>query len=119
MAKIDKLSFGSIIIEGKKYRRDVLIFADGTVKKRKGGFLMFGSHNIKKEEIEELTQGEPETIVIGTGTDGKAYLVPDVESWAKERSLSLIVQPSHEAVAKLNKFREQERKVAALIHITC
>jgi len=76
MAKIDKLSFGSIIIEGKKYRRDVLIFADGTVKKRNGGFLMFGSHNIKKEEIEELIQGEPETIIIGTGTSGKASLAP-------------------------------------------
>lgn len=37
MAKIDELTFGSIVVEGKKYRRDVLIFADGTVKKRKGG----------------------------------------------------------------------------------
>lgn len=119
MAKIDKLSFGSIIIEGKKYRRDVLIFADGTVKKRKGGFLMFGSHNIKKEEIEELIQGEPETIIIGTGTSGKASLATEIENWAKEKNLNLIVQPSHEAVAKLNEFTEQERKVAALIHITC
>lgn len=59
MAKIDKLSFGSIVINGKKYGRDVLVLADDTVKKRKGGFLMFGSHNIRKEEIEELAQAEP------------------------------------------------------------
>lgn len=44
MVKIDELAFGSMIVEGKRYRRDVLIFTDGTVKKRKGGFLMFGSH---------------------------------------------------------------------------
>ena len=56
MARIDEFSFGSIVIDGKKHRKDVLIFTDGTVKKRKGGFLMFGSHNIKKEEIEELAQ---------------------------------------------------------------
>ena len=37
MAKIDELTFGSIVIGGKKHRRDVLIFADGTVKKRKAG----------------------------------------------------------------------------------
>jgi hypothetical protein len=37
VAKIDEFTFGSIVVEGKKYRRDVLIFADGTVKKRKGG----------------------------------------------------------------------------------
>ena len=48
MAKIDELTFGSIVVEGKKYRRDVLIFTDGVVKKRKGGFLTFGSHKIKK-----------------------------------------------------------------------
>jgi hypothetical protein len=29
MAKIDKFSFGSITIDGRKFSRDVLIFADG------------------------------------------------------------------------------------------
>ena len=119
MAKIDKLSFGSIVIDGKKHHKDVLIFADGTVKRRKGGLLMFGSHNIKKEEIEELAQGEPELIIVGTGTNGKASLAPQVEDWAKERDLSLIVQPSYEAIAKINESIEQKKKVTALIHITC
>lgn len=35
-------------VEGKKYRRDVFLLPDGTVKQRKDGFWMFGSHNIKK-----------------------------------------------------------------------
>lgn len=119
MAKIDKLSFGSIIIDGKKYSRDILIFTDGTVKKRKGGFLMFGSHNIKKEEIEELTQAGPEAIIVGTGTSGKASLATEAANWAKERNLNLLVQPSYGAVTKLNESAEQKKKVAALIHITC
>jgi len=42
-----------------------------------------------------------------------------VENWAKEKNLSLIVQPSYEAVTKLNELVEQGKKVAALIHITC
>ena len=119
MAKVDKLSFGSIIINGKKFRRDVLIFSDGTVKKRKGGFLMFGSHNIKKAEIKELVQGDPETVIIGTGTDGKARLAHNLESWASEKNLSLMVQPSYEAATRLNELVDQGNKVAALIHITC
>jgi len=89
------------------------------VKKRKGGFLIFGSHGIKKEEIEELAEDRPEAIIIGTGTSGKASLAPNVESWAKEKNLKLIVQPSHKAVAKLNELIEQKKKVAALIHIIC
>ena len=119
MAKIDELTFGSIIVEGKKYRRDILIFADGTVKKRKGGFFMFGSHKIKKQELEELSQGQPETIIVGTGTNGAANIAPDAQSWAKGKDPSLLVQPSYDAVASLNELIEQKKKVAALIHITC
>jgi hypothetical protein len=119
VAKIDELTFGSIVVDGKKYRRDVLICPDGTVKKRKGGFLMFGSHKIKKQELEQLTQGQPEIIIVGTGTDGAARISPDAESWAETRNISLLVQPSHDAVARLNQFAQQNKKVAALIHITC
>jgi hypothetical protein len=119
VAKINELTFGSIVVEGKKYRRDVLIFADGTVKKRKGGFLMFGSHEIKKQELEELSQGQPEIIIVGTGTNGAARVAPEAESWARGKNLSLLVQPSYDAVTRLNELVEQKRKVAALIHITC
>jgi len=119
VAKIDELTFGSIIVEGKKYHRDILLFADGTVKKRKGGFLMFGSHKIKKQELEELSQGQPEIIIVGTGTSGAAYIAPETESWAKGKNLSLLVQPSHDAVTKLNELVEQKKKVAVLMHITC
>lgn len=119
MAKIDELIFGSIVVEGKKYRRDILLFADGTVKKRKGGFLMFGSHKIKKQELEELSQGQPEIIIVGTGTNGAAHIAPEAESWAKGKNLSLLVQPSYDAVTRLNELVEQKKKVAALMHITC
>lgn len=119
MAKIDELTFGSIVVEGKKYRRDILIFTDGMIKKRKGGFLMFGSHKIKRQELEELTQSQPEIIVVGTGTDGVATMTPETESWVKEKNLNLLVKPSYDAVARLNELVEQKKKVAALIHITC
>lgn len=44
MAGIDELTFGSVAIEGRKYRRDVLIVANGTVKKQRGDFSIVGSH---------------------------------------------------------------------------
>jgi hypothetical protein len=40
------------------------------------------------------------------------------ESWAQGENLSLLVQPSYDAVARLNELAEQ-KKVAALIHTTC
>jgi hypothetical protein len=35
MARVDDFRFGSVVIDGKKYSRDVLIFVDGTARKRK------------------------------------------------------------------------------------
>jgi hypothetical protein len=37
VAKIDELTCGSIVVKGKNYCQYVLLFADGTVKNRKGG----------------------------------------------------------------------------------
>jgi hypothetical protein len=37
VAEINELTFDSIIVEGKKYRRGVLIFTDGLVNRRKAG----------------------------------------------------------------------------------
>ena len=119
VARIDELTFGSVVVEGKRYRRDILISADGTVKKRKGGLLMFGSHDIKKQELEELSQGQPDVIIVGIGTDGTAHLAPEVESWAKANNVNLLVQPSCDVPAKINEFAEHKKRVAALIHITC
>jgi hypothetical protein len=110
VAKIDELTFGSIIVEGKKYGRDILIFADGMVTKRGGGFLMFGSHQIRKRQLEELSHGQPEVIIIGTGTDGAAHIAGEGESWAKASNVSLLVRPSYDAVIRLNELMEQNQK---------
>ena len=61
---MDNLSFGSIIVGGEKYRRDVILLPGGTVKQRKGGFFVFGGHNFQKGEIEELSRAGAGVIVI-------------------------------------------------------
>jgi hypothetical protein len=65
VAKTDELNCCSILIGGKKYGKDVPAFAGGRVKKRKGGFLLFGSHEIKIQEVEALSQGRTEVAVVG------------------------------------------------------
>jgi len=114
---IDKFKFGSITVDGKKYNRDLLIYADGHIEKRKGGFWIFGSHNIKKEEIDQLCKDHPDLVIVGTGTDGKAIPSFDTEILGKDKGIELSVSPSGEAIEKLNEMKE--RKVVALIHITC
>jgi len=80
---------------------------------------MFGSHNIKRREVEKLIECNPEKIIIGTGTDDIARLAAEAENLMKERKINFVVLPSHQAVNNFNELTAQGKKVASLIHITC
>ncbi|MBN2025380.1 MAG: hypothetical protein JW854_01265 [Actinobacteria bacterium] len=120
--KIGAFKFGSIEIDGKRYAKDVLIDSGCSINKRKGGFLKFGSHNISKDEIEDLASSEvkPDLIIVGLGTSSAARLDPEATTWASESGIELVAIPSAEAVERFNQEQEEGSKaVAALIHITC
>ncbi|HEY33505.1 MAG TPA: hypothetical protein G4O10_10435 [Dehalococcoidia bacterium] len=119
MTTVNSFKFGSIVLDGKKYRRDVFLYPDGGIRKRKGGFWMFGSHAIKREEIEELVKSAPDALIVGTGTDGVAQLNPDADAFLKGSGVESAVVPSQEAVDKFNELSAQGKRPAALIHITC
>ena len=119
MPRIEVFKFGSIVIDGKKYGRDMLLFPDGTVIERKGGFWKFGSHVIKKGEIDELIGVKPDTVVIGTGTRTKAKLASDAKLALREAKVELIALPSQEATQRFNELVGEGKRVSALIHITC
>lgn len=119
MAKVDSFSFGSIKVDGKEYRRDLFLLPDGKVRQRKSGFWIFGSHSIKKEEVEELSKAGAEVMVVGIGTNSMAKVSKDAENYIEKAKVELLVLPSREAVTKYNELVERKKKVGALIHITC
>ena len=119
MAKVNRFDFGSIVIDGKQYSYDVVVLPDGTVKEREAGKAKFGGHTIGKAEIEELAKMKPETLILGTGTDGMATLSEDGQAYAGKAKLNLVVLPSSQAIQKLNQLTGEGKRVAALIHITC
>ncbi|MFC1925491.1 MTH938/NDUFAF3 family protein [Chloroflexota bacterium] len=119
MPEVDRFKFGAIFIDGKKYKRDVILFPDGTVRERKRGFWRLGSHSIKKEEVDELIGANPDTVIIAKGAMSRAKLASDTESALQEARVELIVLPSKEAVERFNEHVREGKRVAALIHITC
>lgn len=119
MAKVNSFNFGSIVIDDKQYDYDVVVLPDGAVKEREASKAKFGDHAIKRSEVEELARTNPETMLVGTGTDGLARVSADAETYARQANLNLIVLPSSEAIKKLNQLADEGKRVAALIHITC
>ena len=66
--KIDRCSFGSLVINGKTYRDDLMILSDGNILKpwwRKQG------HQLTVDDLQELIDSSPENIVVGTGVNGR------------------------------------------------
>ncbi|MEN3046971.1 MAG: MTH938/NDUFAF3 family protein [Candidatus Hydrothermales bacterium] len=61
--KIEKYEFGEIIIEGKKYTRDLIIFKDRISENwwRKEG------HSLYMEDLKEVLEFKPEILIIGNG----------------------------------------------------
>jgi hypothetical protein len=111
--RIDSYSFGRIVIDGKIYTKDVLIFPDLVISpwRRKEG------HLLKIEDLEEVLKEKPDVLVIGKGYSG-VMQVPDVivQALAIE-GIRVVVKNTSEAVGVFNILNYQ-KKVAAF-HLTC
>ena len=121
MVKIDSLSFGAIGIDGEKYRvRDVLIFPDGTVQRRKLDRWVTKHHRMGEEDISVLVMAGAQTVVIGIGKFSGVKLSDSVRSYAQQTELELVELPSCEVVGKFNQLVDSgEKKVGGLIHLMC
>jgi len=119
MIKIDKFSFGSAIISGNKYIRDLILLPDGTIKHRSGGFWVVGSHCINKDAVRQLFDSGAKTIVIGVGILSRTHLSDEAKKYAGKQSSELVVLPSRDAILKWNQLTDEGKRAAALIHITC
>jgi len=119
MARIDRIRFGSIVVDQQHYRHDVLILPNGEVRRRKGGIAMIGPHGIKREEVEELLRAGAQTIIIGKGIFGRARLRPEAEDLLREKEIDFDILPSREAVVKFNELARNPAALGGIFHVTC
>ncbi len=112
---IESSAFGVIVINGKKYTSDVLIFPDGRIRDkwwRKSG------HRLCIDDIEGLVASEPEVIVIGRGVNGLMRPEPGLEKVLMEKGIQIKAEKNPEAIEIYNATSSQKR-TAACFHLTC
>ena len=61
---IDAYSFGRIVINGREYDSDVLIYPDGRID---AAWWRNEGHVLAESDIADLIRSQPETIIAGTG----------------------------------------------------
>ena len=120
MLKIDKVEWGKIEINGKKYGQ-VLISGDQVTERDSARLhdLFDTTHEIGDWEIEELFNNSPEAIIIGTGWAGVLKISSKCKVQSAKLGIELRVLKTPQAAKEYNRLVEQGKKVNALIHTTC
>lgn len=112
MIRIDDSSYGFIVIDGKTYNHDVYIFPSGRVEKREYG------HTFTRKQVEHILEEDPEVVFIGKGTSGMASLSSEARALLNEKGIEIIEADTPDIRERFNKLVE-EKRVAAIIHVTC
>ncbi|UCE15325.1 MAG: Mth938-like domain-containing protein [Candidatus Bathyarchaeota archaeon] len=112
---IDSYDFGQIVINGRRYTSDVIVFPDRV----RDSWWRREGHQLHVKDIEEAVQEEkPEVLVVGTGHSGLMKVLPETEKYLKSKGIELIAQSTREACKTFNRIVKSKRVIAAL-HLTC
>ena len=115
MSKIERYSFGEMIIDGERYTSDVIIFPDGRVK---SGWWRKSGHEVCADDLSEIIEAKPEVLVLGTGYSGLVKVKEDAAEALKRAGIELIAKPTREA-SKLYNELAGKRRVCGAFHLTC
>ena len=111
---IDSYDFGRIVINGRGYNTDLIVFSD---KVREGWWRKEG-HRLHVEDLRDILEVEPEVLVVGTGYSGMMRIPPETRRYVESEGIELISQKTAEACETFNRL-VKSRKVVAALHLTC
>jgi len=113
--KIDSRSFGTLIINGKSYTDDLIIYPDGKILKP---WLRKRGHQLSMNDLRELIDSSPEIIVAGTGVSGGVIPNRNLEKDLLKLAIEFIAAPNEKAIKAFNEL-VREKRVGADFHLTC
>lgn len=113
---IDKYDFGVLQVDGKEYRRDVIIYpeparVDASWWRKEG-------HRLDPADLDAVVKAKPEVLVVGTGYNGCMKVPAETLEFLKNVGIEVYAEPTVQACQKYNELRDI-RKVVAALHLTC
>jgi hypothetical protein len=111
MISIDRIEFGNLVINGKSYNQDLLLFWDGTIITKEK------SHEVTESVMRRLLAKKPEIVILGIGFDGIVSISRAAKRLA--RDIELIIELTPGALKTFEKIQRAGKKVACLAHPTC
>ncbi len=111
---IDSYHFGTVVIDGKRYNSDVIIFPIHI----ESGWRRKKAHQLHLDDIKNIMEEKPQVLIIGTGSTGLLKVLPETQEYLKKQDVKLIAQSTNQACETYNRIFGSEKVIAAL-HLTC
>jgi hypothetical protein len=113
MAELSAYSFGSLMVDGERHTRDLIVLPKRIVPdwwRREG-------HSLAMEDLDEVIDELPDRLILGCGHDGRLRPPQAVLEELRARGVEVEAMPTSEAVRRYGQL-DPERTAAAL-HLTC
>jgi hypothetical protein len=111
---IESYDFGRIVIDGRKFGSDVVIFPN----RIDGNWWRKERHTLNVDDVKEIVEAKPEVLVVGTGYSGLMKIHPQTEQYLRSSGIELIAAKTEKACKTYNELFKSRRVVAAF-HLTC
>jgi hypothetical protein len=111
---IESYRFGCIVIDGKSYTSDVIIYPD----RIQASWRRSRGHRLAPEDLEDIVAEEASILIVGTGSGGLMRVPPETLEYLNSGGLEVIVQNTDDACRTYNRLSEQGAVIAAL-HLSC
>lgn len=112
--KIDDCSFGRIVIAGKEYHGDVIVFHDHV----RPDWWRAEGHSLTREDLEEILASKPHTLIIGCGAVGMLRIPAETKEFIEGLNIHLIALRTAAACKEYNEHAVDAGVVGAF-HLTC
>ena len=111
---IESYNFGKIIINSEEYHSDIIIYKDSIDDK----WWRRESHRLCVEDIKNILDNKPETLIIGTGYYGLMKVPLELNRYLESNNIEVIIKKTKAACDEYNMLCQKKNVVAAL-HLTC
>lgn len=111
---VDSYEFGAIVIDGRTYRTDLLIWPG----QLQADWWRLEGHLLQVPDVFEALAANPRVLVVGTGAYGNLAIDPELVAHLQDKGIDLIARPTREACQSLNELAGK-RRLAAALHLTC
>lgn len=113
--KIDSYRFGQIVINGKEYTSDVIIYhdrVDASWRRKEG-------HRLQPADITDAMNAQPDILIIGTGYAGILTVPKELSAHITSLGIEIMIEKTTKAVELYNSFLGTKKYAIAALHITC